>query len=96
MKNSEVALEDIPQQELIISLRKNASIASIDKAKKELIQKWEASNKANPDRFVRQPTAYLILGDVYRWGYRSGVWAWGFGKNNIDREIAGMLEARSR
>jgi len=34
----------------------------------------------------------LQVGDVIRWGYNSGFWAWGYGKNHVLQQIAGQKE----
>ncbi len=84
----------------IVKVRKNASQAAIDKAIAQLQSDWQAQSETAPVLFYEgdypvldlPDTYYLQVGDVIRYGYSNGFWAWGFGKNEIDRQIAGQKE----
>lgn len=81
-------------------VRSNASLKSIEKAQKQLKENWDKAFDNAEVLFYEgeypikdiPDTAYLIIGSQVRWGYNNGFWAWGFGKSDVDREIAGQKE----
>ena len=85
-----------------ITLRVNASQASINRAIAQIKQQWDLTSKNakvlyyEGDYPIKESvgTAYLQIGSQVRWGYNNGFDAWGFGKNDIDRSIAGQKEYR--
>lgn len=83
-----------------VQVRVNASQATINAAIEQIKKSWHEAND-NPEILfyedgypVKQmpSTAYLTIGSQVRWGYNDGFDAWGFGKNDIDRSIAGQKE----
>lgn len=85
---------------MIITVRANASQATINNAITQLKDSWDTANTNAEviDYIDGQPikvtpsTAYLQIGSVIRWGYNNGFDGWGFSKNDVDRLIAGQKE----
>ena len=86
------------QVTLQVALRANASQKSINTAITNLKSAWDTANQNAEVLFYEGdypikesvPTAYLVIGDVIRWGYNNSFESWGYCKNDVDRAIAGQ------
>lgn len=83
-----------------VQVRANASQSAINAAIAKIKADWHQTNENaeilyyEGDYPVKDmpETAYLTIGSQFRWGYNNGFDAWGFGKNDVDRSIAGQKE----